>query len=102
MFYFSSSVFEFLGFSSAPHANVDKYMQEIQMGLYPSEIKDLDNEKSQVAALPWSNCLVEDPVLCMSLVEELLHLIIILITASTIWRHSGLCTASSFSYFSFQ
>ena len=73
-------VFDFLGFDKAPNANVDQYKTETLMGLYPPEIASTDGESSTELNLPWTYSPAQDAAACMSLVEELLHFIIILIT----------------------
>ena len=60
------------------------------MGLYPPEIhfkEKTDAESSAMLVLPWTYCpTLDDPVACLHLVEELVHLIIILITVR--WIHN--------------
>ena len=81
---------DFLGFDKAPDTSVEKYREEIRMGLYPPEIhpkEKTDEESSAVLVLPWTYCPTpDDPVACLHLVEELMHLIIILITVR--WIHN--------------
>jgi len=89
-------VFDFLGFEKAPNSNVERYKQELGKGLYPPELEEKkeedeedmeeegDDEKpSTKLVLPWTYCPVTDPEMVLRLVDELLHLIIILITVST-------------------
>lgn len=85
-------VFDFLGFEKAPSANVDRYKQEIALGWYPPEIDNVKEDDgteegvgSSLAAetevvLPWTYSPATDPATYLTLVSELLHLIIILIT----------------------
>lgn len=78
-------VFDFLGFEVAPTASVDQYKNEIERGLYPPEIEGAEetDESSREIVLPWTSyCPAPDPSTCMALVQELLHLIILLITVS--------------------
>jgi hypothetical protein len=79
-------VFDFLGFETAPTVNVEKYKTEIGLGLYPPEIKRADDVTVDVSTpeliLPWTYCPAPDPATCLALVQELLHLIILLITVS--------------------
>lgn len=87
-------VFDFLGFEKAPNANVDRYKQELGMGLYPPEIEEtkeeemeeeMEDDSTEEIVLPWTYCPVAtDPATVLRLVDELLHLIIILITVSII------------------
>jgi hypothetical protein len=75
---------DFLGFDKAPNKRIAKYREEINSGLYPSEIQSnqkTDEESSAELVLPWTYCPApDDPATCLSLVDELMHLIIILIT----------------------
>ena len=86
-------VFDFLGFEKAPDANVDRYKQELGMGLYPPEMEEtkdemeeeMEDDSTEEIVLPWTYCPVAtDPATVLRLVDELLHLIIILITVSII------------------
>lgn len=80
-------VFDFLGFVKAPNGDVDRYKREVDRGLYPPEIDDTqegsDDGSSGQPVLPWTFCPSADASTCLQLVEELLHLIIILITVRT-------------------
>lgn len=75
---------DFLGFDKAPNARVAKYREEIYQGLYPSEINSnekTDEESSVRLVLPWTYCPApDDPEICLHLIEELMRLIIVLIT----------------------
>lgn len=69
--------------ADAPSSNFQIYLQEIKDGLYPKEIvvqAGSDQEKSHMNALPWTYSPAKDFAMYTSLVEELLLLIIILIT----------------------
>ena len=75
---------DFLGFDNAPNTRVATYREEIRQGLYPSEIhsnEKIDEESSVRLVLPWTYCPApDDPETCLHLIEELMHLIINLIT----------------------
>ena len=75
---------DFLGFDKAPNTRVAKYREEIYQGLYPSEINSnekTDEESSVRLVLPWTYCPApDDPEICLHLIEELMRLIIVLIT----------------------
>lgn len=74
-------IFDFLGFSKAPNTDVDRYMQEVQMGLFPAEIDPTNKgQLSESPILPWTFTPAKDSTTFFFLVEELLHLFIILIT----------------------
>lgn len=76
-------VFDFLGFEKAPTANVDQYKNELSKGLYPPEIEaDVSDESFPELVLPWTYCPAPDPTTCLNLVQELMHIIILLITVS--------------------
>ena len=97
-------VFDFLGFDKAPNSNIERYKQELGMGLYPPELEEKkeedeegmeegDDEKpSTKLVLPWTYCPVTDPEMVLRLVDELLHLIIILITVSTAMKAPFVCS----------
>ena len=100
-------VFDFLGFEKAPTSNVERYKQELGMGLYPPELEekkeveeedmemeeeDEDETLSPKLVLPWTYCPVTDPEMVLRLVDELLHLIIILITVSTACEAPCVCS----------
>lgn len=74
---------------------MDLYKSQVRMGLYPSELNDAGYEEEEKMknddegelpegkhVLPWTYCPAKDRATCLNLVEELLHLIIILITVS--------------------
>jgi hypothetical protein len=76
-------VFDFLGFGKAPTANVALYKNELSKGLYPPEIEaDVTDESLPELVLPWTYCPAPDPSTCLALVQELMHIIILLITVS--------------------
>jgi hypothetical protein len=76
-------VFDFLGFGKAPTADIHRYKNEVRQGLYPPEIcADETDESSPEIGLPWTYCPAPDPLTCLALVQELLHLIILLISVS--------------------
>lgn len=84
-------VFDFLGFEKAPNTNVDRYNSEIKMGLYSGEQTvvmeaddNMDEGRDEPQVLPWTYCPATDPVIILKMVNELLHLIIILITVRRI------------------
>jgi hypothetical protein len=92
--YYSS---DFLGFDKAPNTRVAKYREEIYQGLYPSEFSNekTDEESSAGLVLPWTYCPApDDPVTCLHLVEELMHLIIVLITVR--WTPVSVAVMTSF------
>ena len=89
--------FDFLGYEKAPTSDVDQYKKEVQMGLYPREIEvaddddDSDDESTpKEPVLPWTYSPATDPAFCMGLVNELLHLIIILVTVRSQEARSAL------------
>ena len=64
------------------------------MGLYPPEMNAIndddaadDDEESpaEELVLPWTYCPAQDLAICLNLVEELMHLIIILITVRVLF-----------------
>ena len=82
-------VFDFLGFDKAPDGDVERYKREVQMGLYPAEIRAAYDTKEKqkdeqmvesMTVLPWTYSPASDPTTCIVLLEELLHLIIIVST----------------------
>ena len=78
-------VFDFVGFDLAPPTDLDRYVGEIRSGMYPAEIKALEKEggissASSTPAMPWSYTPARDSSHEMSLLGELLHLFIIMIS----------------------
>ena len=78
-------IFDFAGFSKAPNGNVRRYSTEIGQGLYQGEkvMNDMTDGKSQTSpspSLPWSYNPAKDAATSLSLLEELFHTLIILIT----------------------
>ena len=72
-------VFAFLGFEMAPPTDLDRYVQEIQSGMYPAEIKSGD-DKSSSPAMTWVYTPARDSSHEMLLLGEMLHLLITLIS----------------------
>lgn len=78
-------VFDFLGFEMAPPTDFDRYIGEINSGMYPAEIKPMDKvaETSSVSstpAMPWTYTPARDSSHEMFLLGELLHFFITLIS----------------------
>jgi len=75
-------VFDFLGFRKAPDTDVERYRREINEGLYPAEINSSSEKHGSpgIPNLPWTSSPAKDVTTLLVVVEELLHLVIILIT----------------------
>eukprot|EP00550_Attheya_septentrionalis_P012964 CAMPEP_0198304944 /NCGR_PEP_ID=MMETSP1449-20131203/57651_1 /TAXON_ID=420275 /ORGANISM="Attheya septentrionalis, Strain CCMP2084" /LENGTH=2807 /DNA_ID=CAMNT_0044007473 /DNA_START=500 /DNA_END=8923 /DNA_ORIENTATION=- len=81
-------VFEFAGFEHAPMSDPDRYLAEQNMGLYPSQLHSDQNSVGEASTtaetdsivFPWTYTPAKDASSLLSLLEELLHLLIILIT----------------------
>jgi len=69
-------LFDFLGFSNAPMANKEMYQQQVESGLYPEEIRELE----PVIVYPWTFTAASEVSYCLPLLEEFLHLLIVLLT----------------------
>ena len=65
---------------AAPASDVSRYFQEVKAGLYPREVLVHPTIEQQQNALPWTYSPAQDFDTLNKLVEELLLLIIILIT----------------------
>lgn len=64
---------------NAPSSDVQRYSREVQAGLYPKEITSQETS-TNFDVIPWTYSPAKDFATAISLVEELLLLIIILIT----------------------
>eukprot|EP00804_Cyclotella_cryptica_P026552 CCRYP_015394-RC/>CCRYP_015394-RC protein AED:0.06 eAED:0.06 QI:168/1/1/1/0.85/0.76/21/3141/1947 len=75
-------VFDFLGFESAPSKDTHQYMQEIEAGFYPAESQATAGQEvpPNSRPFPWVYSPAKDFATSIRLVEELLTLLIILIT----------------------
>lgn len=68
-------LFDFLGFAKAPDTDVSSYCNEVNDGLYPAE-----QDSRTGILLPYSYTPARDTSSFLSLLDELLHLLLILIT----------------------
>lgn len=80
-------LFDFVGLKKAPNADVERYKQEIERGMYPGELPGPDEEQKESEScptprlvLPWTYSPVHDPPALLKLVDEFLHIIILLVT----------------------
>lgn len=83
-------VFDFVGFSKAPHLNREKYLAEVEDGILPPELSPCTSGsedefvhpwKEGYDRLPWTYYPARgDVVASLSLLEELMNTLIILIT----------------------
>lgn len=71
-------LFDFLGFAKAPQANAGLYREQIAAGLYSAEKKE-EGEGVDLE-FPWTYSLAKDVSSSLSMLEEFLHLLIILMT----------------------
>jgi len=78
-------VFDFLEFEKAPTSNVERRGGRHSM-------KGDEKPSTKLVLPPWTYCPVTDPEMVLRLVDELLHLIIILITVLPLCE--VLCIAS--------
>ena len=69
-------LFEFCGLAKAPNANVNRYLDEIEKGLYPGEKNS--GEIDDDLPMPSTYSPARDSASCLLLLEEFLHAIIIL------------------------
>ncbi len=88
-------VFDFAGFGKAPNADIVRYSDEVRRGLYSGESSsasspgDNDLEGSGAGGdngrlvLPWTYTPAKEASVCLALLEELLHLLIVLMTELT-------------------
>lgn len=70
-------IFDFMGFRSAPHENRELYTTQVAEGMYPGELS-VDEDEDQVW-LPWTFTPAKDVTASLALLEEFLHLLIVLI-----------------------
>jgi hypothetical protein len=79
-------LFDFLGFAKAPNSNIHRYKEELVAGLYDPELKteaishtmEVIEEGDMV--LPWTYTAAKDVTSSLALLEDFLHLLIVLVT----------------------
>ena len=69
-------LFDFCGLAKAPNADVNRYLDEVQKGLYPSEKNS--GEIGDELLMPSTYSPARDSASCLLLLEEFLHAIIII------------------------
>lgn len=69
-------LFEFCGLAKAPNADVNRYLDEVQKGLYPGEKNS--GEMGDDLPMPSTYSPARDAAACLLLLEEFLHAIIII------------------------
>ena len=69
-------IFDFCGLAKAPNSDINRYLDEVQRGLYSPEQNSEDMGDDFV--LPWTYCPARDAASCFLLLEEFLHTMIIL------------------------
>jgi hypothetical protein len=69
-------IFEFCGLSKAPNWNINKYLEEVEQGLYSAERLPQDAMPTDLA-LPWSFSIARDVASSLVLLEEFLHTMIV-------------------------
>jgi len=79
-------IFDFAGFAKAPNSDINLYRKEVTMGLYPGEDVAWKNDHLDLyalppLALPWTYTPARgDTLSSLTLLEEFLHLLIVLVT----------------------
>jgi hypothetical protein len=71
------SIFDLVGLRSSPQENPELYEVQVAEGLYPGEIGA--EEFNEVFPCPWTFIITDDEKLRSALLEEFLHLVIIMI-----------------------
>ena len=70
-------IFNFCGFKAASSYDVERYSDEVRAGLYPKEVQEADATQ---LVLPWAYTPAKDALSLLGMLEEALHLLIILMT----------------------
>ena len=76
-------IFDFMGFAKAPDSNIPRYKEELALEVYLPEIKSpksIGYVEEEDIALPWTYTPASDLSASLALLEEFLHLLIVLIT----------------------
>jgi hypothetical protein len=76
-------IFDFMGFAKAPDSNIPRYKEELALGVYLPEIKSpksIGYVEEEDIALPWTYTPASDLSASLALLEEFLHLLIVIIT----------------------
>lgn len=71
-------LFDFCGLAKAPNVDINRYLDEVQKGLYSSEKSS--EEMGDDFLLPWTCTPAIDAASCLLLLEEFLHTMIVLCT----------------------
>jgi hypothetical protein len=69
-------IFDFAGFAKAPNSDINRYVEESEMKLYPREPKAADASDDELC-LPWAYSPARDTAASLVLVEEFLHMMIV-------------------------
>lgn len=69
-------IFDFAGFAKAPNSDINRYVEESEMKLYPREPKAADASDDDLC-LPWAYSPARDTAASLVLVEEFLHMMIV-------------------------
>ena len=72
-------IFDFMGFAKAPHANPDLYKEQVEANMYPGEQRAEEDDEN-VVAMPWTFTPAKDVTASLALLEEFLHLLIVVIS----------------------
>eukprot|EP00543_Licmophora_paradoxa_P010457 CAMPEP_0202479686 /NCGR_PEP_ID=MMETSP1360-20130828/95108_1 /ASSEMBLY_ACC=CAM_ASM_000848 /TAXON_ID=515479 /ORGANISM="Licmophora paradoxa, Strain CCMP2313" /LENGTH=1565 /DNA_ID=CAMNT_0049107021 /DNA_START=489 /DNA_END=5186 /DNA_ORIENTATION=- len=74
-------IFDFCGLRISPNANRKKYQSQVAAGMYPGEIRaDEDAHLLDLIPTPWTFTAAQDVATSLALLEDFLHLLIVLIS----------------------
>ena len=71
-------IFDFCGLAKAPNSDINRYLDEVQQGLYSPEQNSSEDAMSEDFLLPWTYTPARDAASCLLLLEEFLHTMITL------------------------
>ena len=72
-------LFDFLGFAKAPTANTEIYRHQVASWVFPEELRGAGEEAGAVF-YPWTFTAAAEVSYCLPLLEEFLHLLVVLLT----------------------
>lgn len=72
-------IFEFCGLVKAPNSDINRYLNEVQKGLYEKEL-NVEENFNDAFSLPWTYSPANDAATRLLLLEEFLHTMVVLCT----------------------
>jgi hypothetical protein len=73
-------IFDFMGFNPAPSVHKELYKAQVGAGMYSGEIRTVEDVENESVPLPWTFSPAKDVTSSLALLEEFLHLLIVLVS----------------------